>query len=134
MYSFRLRVNNPMQIYVQFNTLDSVGNINGSYRKWFNITAQNTWITFSGNLAEPGWAPNPFAAAATPFILNNPTGHQVFFEINELNGNPKSTTLRLDVDDMLFYVPEPKLSTLVFVLCFGALFTYLRLRRRSLEN
>ncbi len=69
-YSFTIASSSGSGFYLNFNSFNSLFEATGTYRKAFTPAAAENFETISGNLAEGGWAANPFGLSANGLELN----------------------------------------------------------------
>ena len=71
-FSVDLRGSQAAQVTVVFLSVNASFALTGTMAKTFTLTAANTYQTFSGNLGEPGWAPDSSKAGGASLDLHAP--------------------------------------------------------------
>jgi PEP-CTERM motif len=77
-YSFTVFGSEAGQIDLAFHSRDGAGVSTGISRKGFNITTTPT--TYTGNLAEAGWAIQGYGAGGSSLIALSASSYSVFFQ------------------------------------------------------
>jgi hypothetical protein len=130
-YSFTIASSSGFGFYLNFNSFNSSFEATGTYRKAFTPTAAASFETISGNLAEGGWAANPFGLSANGLELNA-ANYSWSVEINgELGWTGSGNSLLID-QATFAVVPEPNVFGLVVLgsMILGLVRRRFQVRRR----